>query len=388
MPAAHGVVDVVVDVGDPVHQPHDPPLERGRAAPARCGAGCPSRTCSVRFRSSSRSTTRSECSLWRNARPPALAHARVEHLLADVPERRVAEVVAEPDRLGQVLVQPERPGHVAGDPAGLERVREPGAVVVALRRDEHLGLVLEPPERLRVDDPVAVALERRAVRRVGLLARRAGPGRRAWRAASGAPPRGARSRSRKRGRRALAAVRLITLVIALRPAYRPPDRGLRGRHPGDRHAVRRAAHVVEPGELEEADRVGVAAVLAADAELEVRLGLAAGPGRQPHEPADAGPVDRLERAAVHDLLLDVLGQEAALHVVAREAERGLREVVRAEREEVGLLGDPVGHEAGPRQLDHRPDGHVEVARRPPPRRPAAPARASARAPSRRPPAGS
>ena len=102
--------------------------------------------------------------------PPALAHALVEHLLADVAERRVPEVVPEPDRLGQVLVQPQRPRDGARDPAGLERVREPGAVVVALGRDEHLRLVLEPPERLRVHDPVAVALERRAVVGVRLLA--------------------------------------------------------------------------------------------------------------------------------------------------------------------------------------------------------------------------
>ena len=171
---AERVVDVVVDVGDPVDQPHDPAL---RASPAGCGPvwrRMPSRTCSVRLSRSISSTTRSECSLWRKRVPPALAHARVEHLLADVAERRVAEVVAEPDRLGQVLVEPQRPRHVARDPAGLERVREPGAVVVALGRDEHLRLVLEPPERLGVHDPVAVALERRAVVGVGLLAQPAG----------------------------------------------------------------------------------------------------------------------------------------------------------------------------------------------------------------------
>ena len=104
--------------------------------------------------------------------PPALSHARVEHRLARVAEGRVAEVVAEPDRLREVLVQPQRARHVARDPARLERVREPGAVVVALGRDEHLGLVLQAPERLRVHDPVAVALERRAMVgvRLGLLA--------------------------------------------------------------------------------------------------------------------------------------------------------------------------------------------------------------------------
>ncbi len=131
------------------------------------------------------------------------------------------------------------------------------------------------------------------------------------------------------------------------------ERGLCGGNPGDRHAVRRAADVVEPGELEEADRVGIAAVLAADAQLEIGAGLAPDPRRQPHEPADAGLVDRLERAAVEHLALHVAREEAALDVVAREPERGLGEVVGAEREEVGVRCDPVGHEAGPRQLDHR-----------------------------------
>jgi hypothetical protein len=97
-----------------------------------------------------------------------LAQRLVKRLLADVAEGRVAEVVAEPDRLGQILVQAKRPGHGAGDEAGLERVREPRAVVVALGRDEDLGLVLEPAKRLGVCDPVAVALKRGADGAVGL----------------------------------------------------------------------------------------------------------------------------------------------------------------------------------------------------------------------------
>ena len=99
----------------------------------------------------------------------ALAQRRVERLLAGVAEGRVAEVVAEPDRLGQVLVEAQRAGDRAGDPAGLQRVGEAGPVVVALGGDEDLGLVLEAAEGLGVDDPVAVALERRAQRAVGLL---------------------------------------------------------------------------------------------------------------------------------------------------------------------------------------------------------------------------
>src|SRR4051812_19100851 len=98
------------------------------------------------------------------------------------------------------------------------------------------------------------------------------------------------------------------------------EHGLRGGHARYRHSVRRAADVVEPSHVEEGDRPRVAAVLAADAQLELRLRLPAGPGGEPDEPADARLVDRLERAAVHDLARDVLVEEAALHVVAREAE--------------------------------------------------------------------
>src|SRR5439155_16769644 len=131
------------------------------------------------------------------------------------------------------------------------------------------------------------------------------------------------------------------------------DRRLRSGHARDRHPVRRAAHVVEPGHLEERDRVRVAAVLPADAEPKVGLRLAARPRREPDEPADPGPIQRLERAAVDDAPLEVTVQEPPLHVVAREPERGLRQVVRPEREEVGDARDAVGDEAGSRELDHR-----------------------------------
>ncbi len=107
---------------------------------------------------------RSECSLWRKRFPVRGLQRVGEGLLAGVAERRVAEVVPERDRLGQVLVELQGAGHGAGDADHLERVREAGAVVVALGGDEDLGLVLEPAERLCVDDTVAVALEWRAQR--------------------------------------------------------------------------------------------------------------------------------------------------------------------------------------------------------------------------------
>ena len=59
-------------------------------------------------------------------------------------------------------------------------------------------------------------------------------------------------------------------------------------------------------------------------------------------------------------MLEVLGHEPALDVVAGEAERHLGEVVGAEGEELGHLGDLVGDERGARRLDHRADEVVEL----------------------------
>ena len=42
-----------------------------------------------------------------------LVQAAIEHVLADVTERRVTEVVAEADRLDEILVQAQRPRHGA-----------------------------------------------------------------------------------------------------------------------------------------------------------------------------------------------------------------------------------------------------------------------------------
>ena len=97
-----------------------------------------------------------------------LLHQAREHALARVAERRVAEVVREHDRLGELLVQAQRARDRARDLARLDRVGESIAQVVALVIDEHLGLVLEPPERARVHDPIAIALERGAMAVLGL----------------------------------------------------------------------------------------------------------------------------------------------------------------------------------------------------------------------------
>ena len=93
----------------------------------------------------------------------------------------------------------QRPRDDARDGGRLERVRHPRAVVVALGVDEDLCLALQPAERLRVDDPVAVALERRADgRRLLGLARARASRTSGRRGATATPPRARGSAPRTR----------------------------------------------------------------------------------------------------------------------------------------------------------------------------------------------
>ena len=116
--------------------------------------------------------------------------------------------------------------------------------------------------------------------------------------------------------------------------------GLRRRQARDGHAERRAGHIVEAGSVAEFHRGRVAAVFAADAELESGLGLAAQLHRHFNQPADALLVNARERVVLEDLLRIVVLQELA-GVVAGEAESHLGQVVRAEGEEVGFGRDLV-----------------------------------------------
>ena len=65
------------------------------------------------------------------------------------------------DRFGELLVQLEHLRDRAGDLRNFERVCEARAVMIPSGREKHLRLVLEPAERLRMDDAIAVALKRR-----------------------------------------------------------------------------------------------------------------------------------------------------------------------------------------------------------------------------------
>src|SRR5205823_449327 len=121
--------------------------------------------------------------------------------------------------------------------------------------------------------------------------------------------------------------------------------------PGDRYAERRARHVVEPEPIAEGNRARLAAVLTADTDLQCRLDAPPALDRDPHQLADAVLVEHLERIALDHAVLEVAREKLAFGVIARKAERGLRQVVRAEREEVGFACDLVGTHARARELD-------------------------------------
>src|SRR3979409_653164 len=73
-----------------------------------------------------------------------------------------------------------------------------------------------------------------------------------------------------------------------------------------RHAERAARHVVQTQLVAQVDGVRVAAVLAADADLQLRPRLAAFAHRHRHQPAHPVLVDGLEWVARQDLALEVL----------------------------------------------------------------------------------
>src|SRR5258708_19831899 len=88
------------------------------------------------------------------------------------------------------------------------------------------------------------------------------------------------------------------------------ERGLRGGQPRDRHAVGRARDVVEANLVAERDGSGIAAMLAADPDLDIGAGLAAAHDADLHQLADAVPVDPDERTDLQNPLFHVGAEES------------------------------------------------------------------------------
>ena len=157
-PAPDGVVNVVVDVGDLVGQPEELAFQGLRPVGAGVAEDAPPHLIGQ---------VEALPLLFQPVHHPqgllvvgeAAGQDFIEHPLPGVAEGGVAQIVAVGRRLRQILVEPQAPGNGAGDAADLDGVGHAGAVVVPLRLQKDLGLVLEPPEGLGVDDPVDVPLE-------------------------------------------------------------------------------------------------------------------------------------------------------------------------------------------------------------------------------------
>ena len=92
-------------------------------------------------------------------KPAELAQRLVQRVLSGMAKRRMADVVGQAQCLGQVFVQPQGAGNDPADLGHFKTVGQADAVMVAVRRDEHLGLVAQAAEGDRMNHPVAVALE-------------------------------------------------------------------------------------------------------------------------------------------------------------------------------------------------------------------------------------
>src|SRR5262245_18107465 len=101
----------------------------------------------------------------------------------------------------------------------------------------------------------------------------------------------AKSGARPRRGRALPRDPCLAAVLG-RAGGSLAERRLGCRQPRDRDAEWRARHVVEPDLMAGRSRGGIAAVLAADAELQVALDLAPALRSHPYQFADAGAVQR------------------------------------------------------------------------------------------------
>ena len=87
-------------------------------------------------------------------------HGRLERILARMAERRVADIMRQRQRFGQVLVESQCARHCPRNLRNLKAVGQADAEMIAIGRDEHLRLMPQAAKADRMDDPVAVALER------------------------------------------------------------------------------------------------------------------------------------------------------------------------------------------------------------------------------------
>ena len=126
---------------------------------------------------------------------------------------------------------------------------------------------------------------------------------------------------------------------------------LGSRQTGDGHAEGGAGHIVQPGAVAELHAGGIAAVLAADAQVQIGIRAPAQLRRHLHQTAHAGLVQLGKRVVLIDLPV-IVGVQELPGVVTGEAEGHLGQIVGAEGEESGLLGNFVGGDGRAGNFDH------------------------------------
>ena len=74
-------------------------------------------------------------------------------------ERGMTQIMPQCNGLGQVFVKPQGPSNRARNLRYLQRMGQPGPVMIPFGKKEYLRLLLQPAKRLAVEDPVPVPLE-------------------------------------------------------------------------------------------------------------------------------------------------------------------------------------------------------------------------------------
>ena len=91
--------------------------------------------------------------------PAGIGESGVQRGLSGMTKRWVTKIVGKAERFGQILVQAQSAGNGPADLRDLDAVRQPDPEMIAIGRDEDLGLVAKAAESDRVHDAIAVALE-------------------------------------------------------------------------------------------------------------------------------------------------------------------------------------------------------------------------------------
>ena len=93
-------------------------------------------------------------------------------------------------------------------------------------------------------------------------------------------------------------------------------------------------------------------MLATNTQLEVGANSAAFIGRHLHNRPDPGHIKTGKWVFFHNTLTDIGGQKTR-RIIAADTQRGLRQIIRAEREEHGFFSQRISHHGSARHFNHR-----------------------------------